>query len=1110
MAMAAMSSAFTTSNRRKKLATYGKSSRLASSAAWAEDATSPERPRKQAGLSVGLLQKPVALHGKSDLLRSRAPGTSPATDDVFDVPSDDDPLQSPSRPKTNTAKGKAAIDEFDVPVSDDDSKILKSRPKKVPQLSRKPAAVERTQPTIVNRISNTRYIQPVSSREQNAPLRKRSKTPQPASAPNTEIIRASIKSNTDTMARTTPASRAPPSAATHKKTTSKETSLARKPLVKPPSDVDIFDIPASDDEAPARTPRRSRPPPLPRAKSPFISQSRSALTSPGTLTSSDDSSSSKKRKRNASSQSTAAETKTDTMATTGMPKRSAKYSKKNGSIFPGHDASVQNQASASRTSSFAPDPVDSAINKPKRTRVRTMLGQPVRAPVAKGKSSPARLHDMLAVRSLSRPSATSVSTTKSTPQSLGVTPLEEDETMYDIPGPATPRVQGARPIGSGSVTPRQKAMFGNLLGEQPDMSTPGMPSISRLQLTDRRSNKTLTGLLRSSSDITPSTSARKSRLIDTLIQAAPPLEEDTSESDEESEDEVEDMPTEMQAPVSKPSAPTLDKEMDLDREIPVNSQSSQNAHGKSGSTKVTYANNRSILEEKFTSEAQLLAAFTFEDFEAKKPSDLASDEDDDPASQVRGIHELRTQGKNQRFQMEAQTSIDDIRGKSGLGSSGRRSAMIDMCTRMADSEFMDQLLDSSLVQQLIENLGSTGEVIFDFAALAAVAFIVKTNPGYAILEQILGASVMTTFGKLLAMDTDINRLAKERKANLSRIGRESVSDLATLVQKSPIWTSQPPAKISPQLVAIQSLELLIVGLRQAGSTGSLLDEDVVLELLSISSPASKRTEMGNPNPQDVTILNTTFSLLEAISVSDATWSNKSLHSLVEMVPVFFNASASSPIRLALRLCMNITNNKPKACENFSGPAFVQPLVRSISHRFSLLAGELEAQERVGVLDDLLLSLGVMINLAEFSDKVRTNVVANGEETIDALTKTFLQGSERAAQASRHWHSISRDVTDLMEPDADSLEVSQANVTVGYLAVLLGNLCLNASVRRKVQRQLPGHRLDTLVGQIREFVRYNEEADRETKKFEGEEGRETWQNFTGRLLQVVAKLEGTHG
>jgi hypothetical protein len=87
-----------------------------------------------------------------------------------------------------------------------------------------------------------------------------------------------------------------------------------------------------------------------------------------------------------------------------------------------------------------------------------------------------------------------------------------------------------------------------------------------------------------------------------------------------------------------------------------------------------------------------------------------------------------------------------------------------------------------------------------------------------------------------------------------------------------------------------------------------------------------------------------------------------------------------------------------------------------------------------------------------------------------------------------------------------MEESHSGVAVGYLTVLLGNLCLNKFVRNQVRARLPEQRLDVLIESIKDFVRVHEHADSKTQEFEGAEGQETWQTYTARLLLVVEKLE----
>ncbi|KAF2474363.1 uncharacterized protein BDR25DRAFT_216283 [Lindgomyces ingoldianus] len=1114
-----MSSAFTAAHRRKRIATYGKASRSTTNFTWNEDAPSPDRPRKQAGALQSVLRRPGATSGSDSTVgNSRAnPSRSLATRDVFDVPSEDElaPLLSPVPTKIYPAKTSpkqvAPMDDFDVPSSGNEAPLPRRRIGKTPQPTHKHDAPRRLVPPLKKLTKTDRSDMPSSDDPLAAPPRQRAKTPLSLRKPDKnsqlqqQTERCPVVRPKAVSRATTPV---PTASTVERKNKSASTIPAKNPAVKPTLDVDIFDVPSSDGETAQRTSRRPRPAPLPRAKTPTVSRPPGPRRSPAASIESDDSNASKKRKWRGSSQISLTANVTELAGRkeeeSVVPQRSKKYRKKEDSVSPKHDSEVHTQP-PKQIPTTATEPT---INKPKRTRVRTVPVQ-ARAPISKGQSSPAKLHGMLAMRSVpQRPPA----------PKLPELSIIEDVTMYDIHDPATPPRKALKSSIAGSVTPRQREIFGNLLGDSSENTTPGMPSIARLQLTVRKPRDTLASLARSSSDIPQTAHSRKPRLIDTLMQAqsesdeegeeeeegggeAEAEEDEDSESDEDIEQDITKIPIGSRSlhkttyRTATSSLPAAD-DAEMDDELPTNSQTSQGALHLNTGPKVTYAKQRSYLEES-NLEDGLLLAMDFDDIpglggsSSNKASNNFSDEEEEPTSQVRGIHELRRRGQNEQFMLEAQTSIDEIAGKAGLGASARRSVMLEFCTQLADEKFVDQLLNSALDHQFFSSLASKGDVIFDFAAIVATAFILKTGPGFTILDKIHGSDIMATLTKLLDLGTDIGRIAKERKTNLSRVGQESVAGFRKLVQDSSIWLFEKPEKVTPQIVAMKTLDLLILNLRQAGSTEALLSENTLSKLLDITGSPCDRLKNGTGSLQDLTTLNLAFSILEAVSMSkekQTTWSNKHLRRLVEMMPALFVAGGASPIRLAIRLCMNLTNNKPKACEAFSVPAFVQPLVRSISQRFTLLAGELEEEQRTEVLEGLILSLGAMINLAEFSDQARTSVIAEEEGLVDALAKIFLDGSERAAQA-------------------DSMEESQSNVAIGYLAVLLGNLCLNDFVRYKVRSRLPGNKIDMLVDKVREFVQYNERVDNMTKgQFEGDEGRETWQNFTMRLMLVAERLE----
>ncbi|KAF2012874.1 hypothetical protein BU24DRAFT_351973, partial [Aaosphaeria arxii CBS 175.79] len=853
-----------------------------------------------------------------------------------------------------------------------------------------------------------------------------------------------------------------------------------------PTEIDVFDVP-SENDAPIQTVRSSRTKMLPRKESKVTAGSSTLLKTQTKPNDSDDSNPEKKRKRGpANDAKVGAPGMTSGVADVAIAPRHRKSQKKTGDKSPrqGFEESMTLPVVSSEVPKVQPS------YPARRIRARNNATAP-KSLTARMQSSPARLHEMVSVRG-PKPGTDSIT--------LQNKSHEEEVTMYDIQDATSTPARVNRSNQLNTTTPQQTQTLSNLMDAE-ETTTPSMPSIRRLQLTDSKPKSLLGSLVRSSSDIPLSAHSRKPRLIDSLRQAIPSSEgeESDSEDDDESSEEATQLAsgTSTTQPGSKFGGPPVrgrDWDMDegMNGEAHINSQLSQTSVHIPTSSKVTYAKQRSYREEASLEDGLLLSMdlddpMGFDGFGAARPLADESEEEEEQG-QVRGIHELRKKGQNQKFLNEAESAIDDISASNTLGTSMRRSAMLELCTRMSDESFLEQMLDAGLGRRFMENVKSNGEIVFDFAATTAVAFLLSHSLGAALLDDIYKSQVIKIITTLLGRHDDIGRIAKERKTNLSRTGRESVDAFRTLVQRSPLWSTKAPEKISPRIVGMRTLELLVLALRKSGNTDALVNEDLIGELLDIATQRVQLVE--KMDAQELLTCNLAFSIMEAVSLSkdkQATWSNKIMRRLAELIPVFLNANGEWPVKLAMRLCMNLTNNRPKACEVFAGPEFVRPLTQSIIDKFSALEGDCPEEQREEVLEELILSLGAMLNLAEFSDRARQGVVADGDELVDALAKLFLEGSERAAQA-------------------ESMEASHANVTVGYLTVLLGNLCLNDHVRYKMRLRLPGQTVELLVEKIKEFVRYNERVDRENNDFGGDEGRATWQNFTKRLLLVVERLE----
>ncbi|OCK95230.1 uncharacterized protein K441DRAFT_634773 [Cenococcum geophilum 1.58] len=1024
----ASSSSFSTAQRRRKVTTYGKAARSSNFAA-REDLLSQDRPKgSREGWRDGL-SKPDTLFKSSNGLPSQGSG-----------------CESSTKPAAN-------LGIFDVPSSDDENITT------LKHTSTKPSTV----------------LQSIKPAELGGP------------SSGNDVLRSR---------------RAERKASTEPKST----------------DLNIFDVPSSEDDnlSSRRTPSGYSQPQTSGPKISPKSQNATMQPSPRRALDSDSSTSARKRKRRIplhSGQESQANNGRGRQAQDSLlmvDHRSTKQPRKEDSGPLSRDKKAPVEVSA-QSEMVAPD--TTALKMPRRTRTRTV------PTILKGQSAPAIMHGMLTALE-SRP-VQYPSPLPSVPPSPSSSHIMNNDMMPTTP----PYYQSKSPssdLKNGSVTPRQAQIWSNLLGDPSEKTTPGILKIENLRISDRRTNGPPARLARSTSDVPRSTQTKRRRLIDTLIQVAPMADEEESDSDGEEEDHAAKEPRPVydkskehqRCDPRKDQArltdePGMHEEMDVGVEPTSASQSSQPVPILNGGPKVTYAKQRSYLDEA-SLEAELLSSLPMESgspfagsscrrdittsTSLARRTQLVSDlEDlDEPTNKVRGIHELRKGGQNFRFEFDTGALLDDIKDQSNAGKSRRRSAMIELCTKLSDDSFIGRMIDQGLDRQLFLSLASTSDPIFGFAAAVAIAFIVKAGVALNILDNIFRSQCLATLKFLLDYDADIIRIAKERRTNMSKVAQGSVTDFRKLVQESVLWKGDKPEVLSPRLVAMRSMELLIRGLRKCGNTEELLNEEIISTLLDVAKAPCKRLVAGGASPSDLLNLRLALSITESASVGagrQVVWSIKLLRRLVEMMPAFLEVNGHAPAQLksfAIRLCINLANNNPRVCESFAEPMFVQPLVRSIDHKFKMLSEPLDEEQRAVVLECLILSLGAMINLAEYSDKARSSVSAGDDSILDALLQSFLEGLERASQA-------------------DSMEESQSNVAYGYLSVLLGNLCQNDQVLRKIQSKLPNRRLDILINAVEEFIQYHQKVDRDM--FDGDEGGEISINYTERLQSVVDRLRG---
>lgn len=669
-------------------------------------------------------------------------------------------------------------------------------------------------------------------------------------------------------------------------------------------------------------------------------------------------------------------------------------------------------------------------------------------------------------------------------------------------GPQTPPPKSASPasIGSltrsGSVTPRQHELWNKLLGRADGTDSPSRLAVDQLRITSASKNLTSQLFPRLASGDKVVAPARRGRLIDTLAR-------DDARASEVADDDEDDSMTDNTSELDT-SSEDLATAQHIETEV-VTATTSQ------GPSRVTYGQVRSYMEDSGL-EAELLMESPIVPIKQPPKSAHGSqsqgshhaptmsqdDDDDENESQgpMKSVHELRAKGESRRFIDDFENLLDDIQLRNSASWSRQRSGLMELCAKLADKHYVGRMVDAGLDERLLRACSDAADTTFNFVIAACIALIGSADVSLSVLRHIQHSECFEMLFTLLPMEADMKAIAKDRKSNMSKVAQGSFADFCTQLAASPL-VGDDQITLSPHLMALTAIEAVLRRMRRLGHMDDLLDEQKTSVLLQIlERRVNERAGSGKHHERGLELA---LSALEAGSVIpgriQSAWTPKRMNRLAKLLPDMLDpktANAESLVPLALRLMLNLTNGKATASTAFADSRLVQLLVTAINEHFAQLSAHIKSSpaavdedDEVAALDDrLILSLGAMINLAEFSDLARTSLLGTYLPLLHGLVDTFLENRAKAAEA-------------------DSLALTASNVAYGYLAVLLGNLCENEGVKHAVGARLPDRNMRVLVEAIDEFVAYNKVADRSA--YENEEGGKVWRVFTERLASVAEKL-----
>lgn len=413
---------------------------------------------------------------------------------------------------------------------------------------------------------------------------------------------------------------------------------------------------------------------------------------------------------------------------------------------------------------------------------------------------------------------------------------------------------------------------------------------------------------------------------------------------------------------------------------------------------------------------------------------------------IKSVHELRRAGAKNRFADEMDDLISRISLPSKDSSLMRRNALCELVQKLQRKEFMAQFRDHTSRDRVAQGVGKEDDLICGFALVSALLSFLTSSPAPNLLRQLACDGIGKLLAILLRVGDDIVTVASQKSLNISCVSRSSVGAVKAILQGLPIWHGYRPAVISPRTVSLQLMALL-----SRSVDAGLLDQILLDSQEDIISVATWASEEGSYSEVDYAL--TVFTLETQSSAGVAPRLNGDGGHPARIARLLSRAFLQWPSGRAeldsaiLKLALNTTNTEVEAAA-FGDPELSTRLACSIGDLFTdvqgaIVAGKLKSEK----YDELLLMLGVMINIMEYCPSARSMVDA---EAIDDLIRLWQENQQFVGEA-------------------DSVEKSKLSVVIGYLSLLLGYMCLSDQVRKQLEHYLGPGGLQTLRGSIQQFA-----------------------------------------
>lgn len=515
-----------------------------------------------------------------------------------------------------------------------------------------------------------------------------------------------------------------------------------------------------------------------------------------------------------------------------------------------------------------------------------------------------------------------------------------------------------------------------------------------------------------------------------------------------------------------------------------------------------------------------------------------SDEDGVSGSTVmKNVHELRRAEEHPQFETLVDSLFDGLEDETA-SIARQRDCLAQISKWLLDEQFARRFLANSLQARLAKcqlRHDDFVSAIFRVCVYALLMTVptVSSSAFRACAETCLSDEPLLI--QLLDEEDDMLTLLRSPKMDMSSPSQAVVSELLdTMRTTRRLWGDQVPATVTPRLLGLRCVEMIVQRARETRDSLTTLSESVLVKLVDIVLWTSRRSHR-TKSMDDHTchILSLTLSTLESFTAMElgalTPTQETALRRLSKLGRLSSKLSRLSLSRrgplqdLQIRLILNVTNNRPNICDDFSNARLLSCLLSLVLCGSEAIAKDEDDSSNTHepvpeyVFNSVILALGCLVNLTESSEKARKTVsTMESGMTLQSLVHLYRARMNNADQA-------------------ESVEQTHLNVIFGYLSVLLTTLSLDnynrayfrealslnpprpfrpaAGCAKTIANKSNGVRL--LLSTVGEFLDYYRKVDDEDTDMVDEEEEEEEEKrdkgrhrdgFARRLDEIVTQLK----